>query len=125
MRMPTSRAHGHGSSTLAPSVVKDELTANAANREELETQLAATGEPSPLLHPEWPGSTARRSQNWRKALQQPRSEATEATEALRGVVDAIMLTPDQAGDTLQIELRGNLAATSPCKCIWLLGLATR
>jgi hypothetical protein len=37
----------------------------------------------------------------------PRSEATEA---LRGLVDAIVLTPDQAHDAFQIELRGNLAA---------------
>jgi hypothetical protein len=29
---------------------------------------------------------------------------------LRGLVDAIVLTPDQSGETLQIELRGNLAA---------------
>ena len=37
---------------VAPSVVKDELNANAARREQLEAQLAAAGEPSPLLHPE-------------------------------------------------------------------------
>lgn len=33
-----------------------------------------------------------------------------STEALRGLVDAIVLTPDQAREALQIELRGNLAA---------------
>ena len=33
---------------------------------------------------------------------------TEATEALRGLIDAIVLTPDQA--ELRIELKGNLAA---------------
>ena len=55
------------------------------------------------------GSTARRSQSSRQALQEPDSRS-EATEALRGLVDAIVLTPDQAGETLQIELRGNLAA---------------
>ncbi len=42
-------------------------------------------------------------------LQEPDSRA-ETTEALPGLVDAIVLTPDQAGETLQIELRGNLAA---------------
>jgi hypothetical protein len=35
---------------------------------------------------------------------------TYATEALRGLVDAIVLTPDQGGETLQIDLKGNLAA---------------
>ncbi len=34
----------------------------------------------------------------------------ERTEALRGLVDAIVLTPDQAREALQIEFRGNLAA---------------
>jgi site-specific DNA recombinase len=33
---------------------------------------------------------------------------TEATEALRGLIDAITLTPDQG--ELRIELKGNLAA---------------
>jgi hypothetical protein len=37
---------------VAPSVVKDELSANAARREQLEAKLAATEEPPPLLHPE-------------------------------------------------------------------------
>ena len=73
-----------------------------------------------------------------RALQEPESRS-EATEALRGLVDAIVLTPDQGGETLQIELRGNLAAmlgatdkrrgrqnltTSPCKYRWLRGHAT-
>ena len=44
-----------------------------------------------------------------RALQDPDSRS-EAPEALRGLVDAIVLTPDQAGETLQIELGGNLAA---------------
>ena len=44
-----------------------------------------------------------------------RSETrTEATEALRGLIDAIVLAPDEGG--LRIELRGNLAA--------MLGAAT-
>ena len=44
-----------------------------------------------------------------KAIHEPDSRS-EATEALRGLVDAIVLTPDDAGVALQIELRGNLAA---------------
>ncbi|MEO8076125.1 MAG: hypothetical protein ABI818_07340 [Acidobacteriota bacterium] len=63
------------------------------------------------------------------ALQQAESRV-EATEALRGFVDAIVLTPAANGKELGIELRGNLAAmlgrpykekgrrnptTSPCK----------
>ena len=43
------------------------------------------------------------------ALQQPESRV-EATEVLRGLVDAIVLTPAANGKEHGIELRGNLAA---------------
>jgi hypothetical protein len=94
---------------VAPSVVKDELNANAARREQLETQLAATEELPPLLHPEMARIYRTKVTELAKALQEPDSRS-EATEALRGLVDAIVLAPDQAGEALQIELRGNLAA---------------
>ena len=51
----------------------------------------------------WPGSVALRSQSPATALQEPDSRS-EATEALRDLVDAIVLSPDQDGDTLRIEL---------------------
>ena len=44
-----------------------------------------------------------------RALEQPESRV-EATEALRGLVDAIVLNPVANGHELGIELRGNLAA---------------
>jgi DNA invertase Pin-like site-specific DNA recombinase len=94
---------------VSPSVVKDELNANAAKREQLEAQLAATEEPPPLLHPEMARIYRAKVTELATALQEPDSRP-EATEALRGLVDAIVLTPDQAGEALQIELRGNLAA---------------
>jgi site-specific DNA recombinase len=94
---------------VAPSVVKDELNANAARREQLEAQLAATEEPPPLLHPEMARIYRTKVTQLAKALQDPDSRS-EATEALRGLVDAIVLTPDQGGEALQIDLRGNLAA---------------
>jgi hypothetical protein len=37
---------------VPPSEVKDELTANAARREELKARLAAADAPPPFLHPE-------------------------------------------------------------------------
>ena len=94
---------------VAPSVVKDELNANAARREQLEAQLAAAEEPPPLLHPEMARIYRTKVRELAKALQEPESRF-EATEALRGLVDAIVLTPNASGDALQIELRGNLAA---------------
>jgi hypothetical protein len=94
---------------VAPSVVEDELNANAARREQLEAQLAATEEPPPLLHPEMARTYRSKVTELAKALQEPESRS-EATEALRGLVDAIVLTPNASGEVLQIELRGNLAA---------------
>ena len=72
-------------------------------------KLAATEEPPPLLHPEMGRIYRAKVTELAKALQEPHSRS-EATEALRGLVHAIVLTPDQSGETLQIELRGNLAA---------------
>jgi DNA invertase Pin-like site-specific DNA recombinase len=94
---------------VAPSVVRDELNANAARREQLEAQLAATEEPPPLLHPEMARIYRTKVRELANALQEPESRS-EATEALRGLVDAIVLTPNASGDALQIELKGNLAA---------------
>ena len=94
---------------VAPSVVKEELNANAARLEQLEAQLAATEEPPPLLHPEMARIYRAKVTELAKALQEPDSRS-EATEALRGLLDAIVLTPDASGEMLQIELRGNLAA---------------
>ena len=78
---------------VAPSVVKDELNANVARREQLEAQLAATEEPPPLLHPEMARIYRAKVTDLARALQEPDTRA-EATEALRGLVDAIVITPD-------------------------------
>jgi hypothetical protein len=64
---------------------------------------------SPLLHLEMARIYRVKVTELARALQQPEGRC-EATEALRGLVDAIVLTPDQAREALQIELRGNLAA---------------
>lgn len=94
---------------VAPSEVRDEMNANAARREELKAKLAAVDDPPPLLHPEMAGIYRAKVTGLARALQDPDSRS-EATDALRGLVDAIVLTPDEAGEALQIELRGNLAA---------------
>ena len=86
-----------------------ELIAIAARREGLQHQHAAITEPKPLLHPDMAAIYRAKVTELARALQEPESRS-EATEALRGFVDAIVLTPDQGGETLQIDLRGNLAA---------------
>ncbi|MGH9254595.1 MAG: hypothetical protein ACRD3C_08495 [Vicinamibacterales bacterium] len=81
----------------------------APRRKELEAQLKTADEPPPLLHPEMAHVYRTKVTELAKSLQQPESRV-EATEALRGLVDAIVLTPDGDREELGIELRGNLAA---------------
>ena len=95
------------------SEVRDELNANAIRREELKAKLAAADAPPPLLHPEMAGLYRQKVSALAQALEHQETR-TEASEALRGLIDAIVLTPDQG--KLQIELKGNLAA--------MLGAAT-
>ena len=89
------------------SEVRDELTANAARREELKARLAAADAPPPLLHPEMAELYRAKVSTLAQALERQETRV-EATEALRGLVDAIILTP--ADGELRIELKGNLAA---------------
>src|SRR5207302_1154285 len=91
----------------APSVVKDELHAKAAKREELPARPAAADAPPPLLHPEMAQLYRQNVTALAQALEHQETR-TEASEALRGLIDAIVLTPNQG--ELQIELKGNLAA---------------
>jgi hypothetical protein len=89
------------------SEVRDELSRNAARREDLKAKLAAADEPPPLLHPGMADLYRQKVIALAQALEHPETR-TEASEALRGLIDAIVLMPDQG--ELQIELKGNLAA---------------
>jgi len=123
---------------VAPSVVKDELNANAARREQLEAQLAATEEPPPLLHPEMVRIYRTKVRGLAKALQEPESRP-EATEALRRLVEAIVLAQTKAegnsrsncGATWRrcsarpYKAKGRRKPTTfRCKYLWLRGRAT-
>jgi hypothetical protein len=72
--------------------VKDEMIANAARREELNAELAAADAPSPLLHPEMADLYRQKVTTLPRALEHFETR-TEATEALRGLVDAIVMGP--------------------------------
>src|SRR5262249_13982133 len=89
------------------SEVRDELTANAAKREKLKATLAAADAPPPLLHPEMAELYRRKVTTLAQALERPETRL-EATEALRGLLEAIIRTPTDG--ELRIELKGNLAA---------------
>ena len=87
--------------------VKDELIAIGNRKDELEAQLKTADEPPPLLH-------ASMANLYRSKVEElpaaPQREDTrlEASEMLRGLIEAIVLTPQDG--QLRIELRGNLAA---------------
>jgi hypothetical protein len=103
--------------------------ARTARREELEARLASADEPPPLLHPSMANLYRERVAALAEALEHPDTR-TEAVEAIRGLIDAIVLTPVEgaleafvarrgrrapaeiaARDSgLRIELKGNLAA---------------
>ena len=74
--------------------VKDEIKALDARREELQAHLAAADEPPPLLHPQMAELYRQKVTTLAHALEHAETR-TEATEALRGLIDAIVLTPDQ------------------------------
>jgi hypothetical protein len=88
---------------------KVEMKALDGRRKELEAQLKTADEPPALLHPEMARIYRTKVTELAKALQQPESRL-EAAEALRGLVDAIVLNPDRSKGELGIEPRGNLAA---------------
>jgi site-specific DNA recombinase len=94
-------------SGVPPAELKDEMIANAARREELKARLAAADAPPPLLHPEMAELYRQKVTTLAQALEHPETR-TEASEALRGLIDAITLSPERG--ELKIELKGNLAA---------------
>ena len=86
---------------------KTEIRTLDARRKDLQAQLETADEPPPLLHPEMAELYRQKVTTLAQALE--RSETrTEARQALRGLIDAITLTPEQG--ELKIELKGNLAA---------------
>ena len=86
---------------------KAEIKALDARRKELQAQLESADEPPPLLHPEMAALYRQKVTTLAHALEAAETR-TEATEALRGLIDAITLIPEES--VLRIELRGNLAA---------------
>jgi hypothetical protein len=92
--------------------VKDEMIANAARREELKAKVAAADEPPPLLHPGMADLYRQKVTALAQALEFPETR-TEAREALRGLIDAVVLTPDEGA--LRIELRVESGGDAGCR----------
>jgi DNA invertase Pin-like site-specific DNA recombinase len=86
---------------------KAEMKALDARRKELQAQLDTADAPPTLLHPEMSELYRQKVTTLAHALEAAETR-TEAREALRGLIDAITLIPEEG--VLRIELKGNLAA---------------
>jgi site-specific DNA recombinase len=89
------------------SIVKEPLVALEAQQTELRARLERSAQPPPLLHPNMAELYREKVTQLARGLENEESR-TAAADALRGLSDAIILTP-QEGE-LKIELQGNLAA---------------
>ena len=87
--------------------LKVEMDALQARKEALLARLSTAEEPAPLLHPSMADLYRTKVEKLAAALQHEDTRP-EASEMLRGLIDSIVLTPDEG--QLRIELRGNLAA---------------
>ncbi len=87
--------------------LKTRMNGLQERKEALLAQLAAADEPPPLLHPSMADLYRSKVEELASALQREDTRL-EASEMLRGLIEAIVLTPQDG--QLRIELRGNLAA---------------
>jgi site-specific DNA recombinase len=96
---------GHGGVSMAREVQELER-----RREVMAAELAATErpEPMPVLHPNLPELYRRRVEALEIALRDE-GTALAATEVLRLLVDAVLVTPGEAHGEVHLALRGDLA----------------
>jgi DNA invertase Pin-like site-specific DNA recombinase len=86
--------------------VKDDMIALGVRRKALTAQIETADATPPLLHPQMADVYRERVTQLCQALQDEGSR-TEAQEAIRQLVEAIVLEPE--GETLAISLKGDLA----------------
>ncbi len=95
---------------VPPEQVKDRMIALDARRREIEDQLARSEQPSPVrFHPTMSATYRDRI----RALIQNLGDlerADEARDAIRSLIEKIVLTPDANGLGLTVDLHGALAA---------------
>ena len=87
--------------------LKAEWEALQERKTALQAKLDSADEPPPLLHPSMTDLYRSKVEELASALQREDTRL-EASEMLRGLIDSIVLIPDEG--QLRIELRGNLAA---------------
>ena len=77
---------------MPASIVKDPLIALEAQQTDLCARLDRAAQPPPLLHPNMADLYREKVTQLARALEHEESR-TGAAEALRGLIDAIVLTP--------------------------------
>jgi hypothetical protein len=89
----------------------NELRKLDQRQDELNAGIAAAGTPEPLptLHPNIAQVYRRKVERLEQALYDPAVSAA-AAEALRSLIDAIVMHPGERRGELSLELRGDLAA---------------
>ena len=89
----------------------EELRTLERRQDELAAEIDAAGKPEPVpaLHPNLAQVYRDKVARLEAALAEP-TAAAEAAEALRSVVDAILVFPGERRGEVRIELRGDLAA---------------
>jgi site-specific DNA recombinase len=89
----------------------DELRILEGRQDELAQQISAADQPEemPALHPNLPQVYRLTVEQLESALRDPAAEAG-ASEALRLLIDAILVFPETGRGQVRIELRGDLAA---------------
>ncbi|MGK7868857.1 hypothetical protein ACFHPP_16415, partial [Falsiroseomonas sp. E2-1-a20] len=93
-----------------------ELREVERRREALHAGSAATATPEPVpdKHPDLPALNRRRVEALEEALGDP-ATVGPATEALRSLVDAILVIPGERRGEVSLTLRGDLAALLDAK----------
>jgi hypothetical protein len=91
----------------------DELRQIERGQDSLREEIAAAGEPEPLPMPHRNLAQVyrRKVERLEQALQDPMASAV-AVEALRSLIDAIVVYPGDLRGAVRLELRGDLAAFS-------------
>jgi DNA invertase Pin-like site-specific DNA recombinase len=97
---------GHGTAAMAAEMREIE-----ARKATLEAEIVGTAdpEPMPILHPNLPALYRRRVEALEEALTDPQT-AGPATEALRVLINAIVVFPGERRGEVSVTLRGDLAA---------------
>lgn len=87
--------------------VREPMTALSDRKEQLKQELAVVQEPKPLLHPNMASVYREKVMTLRAALEKE-EDRPRASEAIRGLIEAIVLEPD--GKQYRILVQGDLAA---------------